>query len=157
MQRWHMIVSAGLVALAARPLAGQENNAAVLRAVHAYDAAWARRDTTMLRMLLAPAYRYEAGATSGDRTQTLAFLALPAYAPTTSSRDSINVTLHDSTATVTSILHTRGSMRGRPFNEDQRCTLELVEHPVWLVTAERCEKIAPPAPSRATKRGRGQP
>ena len=157
MQRWKMIAAAGLVALAPVPLAAQDNVAAVLRAVHAYDAAWARRDTTMLRMLLAPTYRYEAGATSGDRTQTLAFLALPAYTPTTANRDSVNATVHDSTATVTSILHTHGTMRGKAFTEDQRCTLELVERPVWLVTAERCEKIAPAAPARGARKGRGQP
>ena len=157
MRYGRMIVFTGLFAVVAHPVAAQETTAAVLRAVHAYDAAWARRDTTMLRMLLAPSYHYEAGATSGDRAQTLAFLALPSYAPSTSTRDSIAATMHDSVATVTSILHTRGTMRGKPFNEDQRCTLELLEHPVWLVTAERCEKIAPPAPARATRRGHGQP
>lgn len=144
-----------VAALSVTPaLRAQDTEAAVRRAVHAYDAAWARRDTAMVRLVLAPAYRYEAGGTSYDRTQTIAFLALPAYAPSTSTRDSIAVELHDSTAVVHSILHTSGTMRGKSFTEDQRCTLGLVEHGVWLVESERCEKIAPPAPVKTRGRGR---
>lgn len=138
----------------AATLHAQNNEAAVRRAVHAYDAAWAQRDTMMVRMVLAPSYRYEAGGTSYDRTQTIAFLALPAYAPSTSTRDSMTVELHDSTATVRSLLHTSGTMRGKPFTETQRCTLGLVEHGVWLVASELCEKIAPPAPTKTRGRGR---
>src|SRR5205807_3285397 len=114
MRHWSRQGSLGALMFAV-PRHGQESEAAVIRAVHGYDAAWARRDTAMLGKLLAPTYRYEAGATSGDRTQTLAFLALPAYAPSTATRDSIVVTMHGSAAMVTSVLHTRGQTRGRDF------------------------------------------
>ena len=146
-----MLTVRSIAAQVATP-APPQNPAAVpvLRQVHAYDAAWARRDTVMIRMLLTPTYQYASAATGlASRAQTLAWLALPGYRPSVSTRDSVNVQVHDSTATVESVLHTSGSLSGHPFSEAQRCTLDLIARKgVWLVAAEQCVKVVPPAPSR---------
>jgi hypothetical protein len=140
----------------ATPVAPQNPAAVpVLRQVHAYDAAWARRDTVMIRMLLAPSYQYTSAATGvASRAQTLAWLALPGYHPDVSTRDSVSVQMHDSTATLESVVHTSGSMNGHTFSEVQRCALDLIASKgVWLIASEQCVKVAPPAPP-ARRRGR---
>lgn len=119
--------------------------------IHWYDGAWNGRDTAMVNALLAPDYVYfsaQGGVT--ERAATLALLASPDYHLQAATRSDVNVT-HSSAGLV--VLSSRwrghGTWQGRPFRDDQRCSVVL-RHTgrQWHVLAEHCTPIpeAPPVP-----------
>jgi uncharacterized protein DUF4440 len=118
-----------------------------------YDSAWNQRDTIAVGHLLAPRYQYftSRGGVS-SRAETLAMLSAPDYRLEDAKRSEIAVSLSRPVAVVSSRWVGRGTYRGRPFKDDQRCgqTWLLTSEETWQLVSEHCVQITPatpPAPS----------
>jgi hypothetical protein len=113
-----------------------------------YDSAWNRRDTSAVSRLLAPRYQYftSRGGVS-SRAETLAMLSAPDYRLEHAKRSEIAVSLSGPVAVVSSRWVGRGTYRGQPFNDDQRCGQTwLLTDDVWQLLSEHCVQITPATP-----------
>ena len=127
-----------------------------------YDSAWNRRDTSAVSRILAPQYQYftSRGRVS-SRAESMAMLSDPGYRLEGASRSEITVTLRHPVAVVSSRWKGRGTYRGEPFVDDQRCgqTWVLVDPPreareaaefldvrEWQLLSEHCVQIVPGTP-----------
>jgi uncharacterized protein DUF4440 len=114
-----------------------------------YDSAWNQRDTSAVSRLLAPQYQYfsSRGGVS-SRAETLVMLSDPDYRLEHAERSEIVITLSSPVAVVSSRWIGRGSYRGRPFKDDQRCgqTWLQARRLTWQLLSEHCVQIAPATP-----------
>jgi hypothetical protein len=114
-----------------------------------YDSAWNQRDTSAVSRLLAPQYQYftSRGGVS-SRVETLVMLSDPDYRLERAERSEIVITLSSPVAVVSSRWVGRGSYRGRPFNDDQRCgqTWLQASRRTWQLLSEHCVQITPATP-----------
>jgi hypothetical protein len=114
-----------------------------------YDRAWNQRDVGAVSHLLAPEYRYftsRGGVSSRD--ETLAMLSAPDYRLEHAKRSEIEVSYSGPVAVVSSRWVGRGTYRGRPFRDDQRCGQTwLLTGETWQLVSEHCVQIAPATPS----------
>jgi hypothetical protein len=113
-----------------------------------YDSAWNRRDTSAVSRLLAPRYQYftSRGGVS-SRAETLAMLSAPDYRLEHAKRSDIAVSLSGPVAVVSSRWVGRGTYRGQPFNDDQRCGQTwLLTDDMWQLLSEHCVQITPATP-----------
>jgi uncharacterized protein DUF4440 len=114
-----------------------------------YDSAWNRRDTIAVGRLLALRYQYftSRGGVS-SRAETLAMLSAPDYRLEHAKRSEIAVSLSRPVAVVSSRWVGRGTYRGQPFKDDQRCGQTwLLTGETWQLLSEHCVQIAPATPS----------
>jgi len=125
----------------------------VMTFVVQYDSAWNQRDTSAVSRLLAPRYQYftSRGGVS-SRAETLAMLSAPDYRLEQASRSEIAVSLSSPVAVVSSRWVGRGTYRGQPFKDDQRCSQTWLQtgRMMWQLVSEHCVQITPatsPAPS----------
>ncbi len=122
----------------------EDATAAVLRAVEEYDRAVDARDSLRLTEIMSPRFMYftSSGAVR-DRDRFVAFLVSPAYQPARRQRDELVPIVHGATAVVSSRWRGSGTYRGRPFEDDQRCSLVLSRiDDAWKLLAEHCTPIA---------------
>ena len=114
-----------------------------------YDSAWNQRDTSAVSRLLAPQYQYftSRGGVS-SRAETLVMLSDPDYRLEHAERSEIVITLSSPVAVVSSRWVGRGSYRGRPFKDDQRCgqTWLQASRRTWQLLSEHCVQITPATP-----------
>ena len=114
-----------------------------------YDSAWNRRDTSAVSRLLAPRYQYftsRGGASS--RAETIGFLSTPDYVLAHAKRSEISVSLSGPVAAVSSRWQGRGTYRGEPFNDDQRCGQTWLRTTrTWQLLSEHCVQIVRAAPA----------
>jgi hypothetical protein len=114
-----------------------------------YDSAWNQRDTSAVSRLLAQQYQYftSRGGMS-SRAETLAMLSDPDYRLEHAERSEIAITLSSPVAVVSSRWIGRGSYRGRPFKDDQRCgqTWLQASRRTWQLLSEHCVQITPATP-----------
>lgn len=132
-----------LAAPSALAQAAPADSAAVLRAVAAFDAACAAKDTMAAGRWLTPTYRYFT-STGGvwSRTQLLELLAAPAYRVERAQRSELEPRIMGTTAVVSSRWQGQGTYPGGRFDDDQRCSLVLVKVGVaWRLAAEHCTQI----------------
>ena len=117
--------------------------AEVLEAVHQYDQAWQHRDTSKVASMLESDYVYfSSRGTLISKTQTISDLASPKYVLETAERSEIEVRLIGTTAIVSSRWRGHGTWEGKPFNDDQRCSLVFVKiDSRWRLVAEHCTQI----------------
>ena len=138
-----MALLAALPAPAHREPAAAADSAAVVRALAAYDAAWARKDTAAARSLMSPQYQYftsRGGVSTLD--ETLGFLARPDYRLDYVQRSEITVTIDGPAAVVSSRWVGRGSWAEGEIDDDQRCGLVFVRRESgWRLLAEHCVQI----------------
>ena len=115
-----------------------------------YDSAWSRRDTSAVSRLLAPQYRYftSRGEVS-SRAETMAMLSDPGYRLEHAARSETEVSHSGPVAVVSSRWQGRGTYRGKPFKDDQRCgqTWLLTDYETWQLVSEHCVQISPPPPA----------
>jgi hypothetical protein len=114
-----------------------------------YDTAWNRRDTLTVRQFLAPEYQYftSRGGVS-SRAETLAMLSAPDYRLEDAKRSEIAVSRSGPVAIVSSRWQGRGTYRGEPFKDDQRCGQTwLLADRWWQLLSEHCVQIALATPS----------
>lgn len=122
-------------------------------AVANYDRAWKQRDTSTVSRLLAPQYQYftSRGGVS-SRAETLAMLSSPDYRLEHAKRSEFAVSFSGPVAIVSSRWTGRGTYRGRPFNDDQRCGQTwLLTSDVWQLLSEHCVQITPAPPAAPSK------
>lgn len=123
---------------------GRARTAELAALVARYDSAWNRRDTTAVSRLLAPRYQYF--SSRGDvssRTESMRFLADPAYVLEEAKRSELAVTVSGPVAVVSSRWQGRGSYRGERFVDDQRCALVWQQSAGrWRLLSEHCVQIA---------------
>jgi Domain of unknown function (DUF4440) len=113
-----------------------------------YDSAWNQRDTSAVSRLLARRYQYftSRGGVS-SRAETLAMLSAPDYRLEHAKRSDIAVSLSGPVAVVSSRWVGRGTYRGQPFNDDQRCGQTwLLTDDMWQLLSEHCVQITPATP-----------
>jgi hypothetical protein len=142
-----------LLALTERPRIAQAQDAGqsadVARLVARYDSSWNRQDTLDLGRLLAPEYQYftsRGGVWS--RADLFRLVGSPSYVLEHARRSEIVVTRRPPAAVVSSRWEGRGSYRGKPFTDDQRCGQVWLETGgSWRLLSEHCVQIVPPARS----------
>jgi hypothetical protein len=114
-----------------------------------YDSAWNQRDTIAVSRLLAPRYQYftSRGGVS-SRAETMAMLSAPDYRLEHASRSEIEISLSSPVAVVSSRWVGRGTYRGQPFKDDQRCSQTWLQtgRMMWQLVSEHCVQIAPASP-----------
>jgi ketosteroid isomerase-like protein len=118
----------------------------ILVAIDAYDSAWNRRDTATVAAALADDYVYfSSDGHALPRAETLGFLASPDYVLETAERSEVEVThLTSGMAVVSSRWRGHGTWQGKPFTDDQRCSLVLGHSTGrWQLLAEHCTQIKP--------------
>lgn len=116
------------------------------QAIARYDAAWSARDEAGLQQLIAPNFIYftsRGGEWSRDRW--FGFMLSPDYRLEAALRHEIVVTRSGEDVAVASTRWTgNGSYQGRPFDDDQRCSIVLARlGQTWQVVSEHCTQIAP--------------
>ncbi len=112
-------------------------------AIHAYDRAWAGKDPAAFERTLAADYVYftsKGGVRS--RQQWVEFLGSPKFRLESAERSEIQVHRTADTAVVGSRWKGHGSYDGKPFRDDQRCSMVLVRSAEgWKVLSEHCVQI----------------
>lgn len=127
------------------PSAADADERAVGDAIRAYDAAWNRKDAVAFERLLAPGYVYftSKGAV-WSKQRWLGLMLSPAYALESARRSDIVVQVTGDTAVAATRWQGHGSYGGKPFRDDQRCSLALREGTAgWQVLSEHCTQIVP--------------
>jgi ketosteroid isomerase-like protein len=122
---------------------------AIARAlVEKYDAAWMRKDAAGFAVLLSPDYVYfSSEGKVTDRKGLLEMLASPEYRIDAGSRDEFRTFVSGSVVVVSSRWRGRGSYNGKPFTDDQRCSVVIAVTPKPTVLAEHCTNLAAISPA----------
>lgn len=112
-------------------------------AIQAYDRAWAGKDPAAFERTLAANYVYftsKGGVRS--RQQWVEFLGSPKFRLESAERSEIQAHRTADTAVVGSRWKGHGSYDGKPFRDDQRCSLVLTKSAdEWKVLSEHCVQI----------------
>lgn len=121
----------------------QAQDADVVAAIQAYDQAWNRQDAAAFERTLGADYVYftsKGGVRS--RQQWVAFLGSPKYRLESAERSEFQVHRTADTAVVGTRWKGHGSYDGKPFRDDQRCSLVLGRAAEgWKVLSEHCVQI----------------
>lgn len=108
-----------------------------------YDAAWSARDEAALQSLIGPTYVYftsRGGEWSRDRWFT--FMLSPAYILGAAERSEIRIVESGDTAVASTRWTGHGTYEGRPFEDDQRCSITLGRRDgAWSILSEHCTQI----------------
>ncbi len=145
------IVLVALVLMSAEMAEGQSSdrsNDHVASLVAKLDSGWNGKDTVSVSRLLAPRYQYftsRGGLRS--RAEMLRFLGSPEYVLEQATRSELAITMSGPAAVVSSRWQGRGTYRGKPFRDDQRCgQVWLQAGRTWELLSEHCVPILPDAP-----------
>ncbi len=113
------------------------------QAIERYDAAWAARDKATLEELIAPDFVYfTSKGGEWSRARWLAFMLSPAYRLDAARRTEIVVHSTGDVAIASTRWIGNGSFEGRPFRDDQRCSMAIVrEGGSWRILSEHCTQI----------------
>ena len=115
----------------------------VIEAINKFDNGWENKNLKSVDSVLSPAYIYftQSGSTF-SRDSVVATAGENSYALQDMSRSEIAITLYGNTAIVSTRWKGKGSYRGTPFNEDQRCSIVLIkkENKVEILS-EHCTPI----------------
>lgn len=108
-----------------------------------YDAAWSARDEAALQDLIGSNFIYftsRGGEWSRDRW--FAFMLSPAYVLGAAERSEVRVVESGDTAVASTRWTGHGSYEGRPFEDDQRCSIVLGRRDGrWSILSEHCTQI----------------
>jgi ketosteroid isomerase-like protein len=117
----------------------------IQRAIQDYDEAWNRKDAAGFEKRLAPDYVYftSKGAV-WSKPRWLALMLSPKYTLASARRSDIAVHRTGDTAVASSRWQGHGRYDGKPFRDDQRCSLVLRREAAdWRILAEHCTQIVP--------------
>lgn len=108
-----------------------------------YDAAWSARDEVALQRLIAPTFVYfTSRGGEWSRSRWFTFMLSPAYQLKAAERTEVVVVPSGDVAVASTRWIGRGSYEGRPFNDDQRCSIVLARtHQSWRILSEHCTQI----------------
>ena len=122
-----------------QPLTKEE----VINAIKKFDDGWQNKNLNAVDSVLAPAYIYftQSGGTF-SRDSVVATAGENSYTLHDMSRSEFDVTLDDNTAIVSTRWKGKGTYRGVPFNEDQRCSIVLIKKNNKVeILSEHCTPI----------------
>lgn len=117
----------------------------VIEVIQRFDEGWESKNIKLVDSVLAPAYIYftqSGGLFSRDSVVQTA--GSPSYSLSRVRRSSIQVQLYGNVAIVSTRWEGIGSYRGRPFNEDQRCSITVIKKNGKVeILSEHCTPIQP--------------
>ena len=98
----------------------------VINAIRQFDAGWKNKDLKAVDSVLAPNYIYftQSGGTF-SRDSVVATAGSPTYSLESVNRSAFYVQLYDNIAIVSTRWQGKGIYHGKPFDEDQRCSLTI--------------------------------
>lgn len=114
----------GLISCQPEEITEQE----VINTINKFDNGWLNKKLPVVDSVLAPAYIYftQSGGTF-SRDSVVATAGENSYLLEDMSRTEFVITTYGNTAVVSTRWKGKGSYRGTPFNEDQRCSIVLVK------------------------------
>jgi hypothetical protein len=115
----------------------------VITAINKFDNGWEHKQLKRVDSVLSPGYVYftQSGGTF-SRDSVVATAGENTYSLKDMSRTDINVTLYGNTAVVSTRWKGKGSYRGTPFNEDQRCSITVMKKDGKVeILSEHCTPI----------------
>lgn len=124
-----------------KPLTEQEAVAVIQR----FDEGWATKNLELVDSVLSPDYIYftQSGGLF-SRDSVVATAGSPSYSLSRVKRTSFQVKLSGDVATVSTRWEGVGVYRGRPFDEDQRCSITIVKKKgKVMILSEHCTPIKP--------------
>jgi hypothetical protein len=117
----------------------------VIQVINKFDKGWKNKDLNMVDSVLSPVYTYftQSGGIF-SRDSVVATAGESAYSLEEMTRSEIEVTLYENTAVVSTRWKGKGSYRGVPFDEDQRCSIIVVKNGDKVqILSEHCTPIKP--------------
>ena len=122
-----------------RPLTKNE----VIKVINRFDSGWEHKNMKEVDSVLSPAYIYftrSGGVFSRD--SIVATAGEPSYSLRDVSRSEFSVMIYDNTAIVSTRWKGKGTYRGNPFDEDQRCSIVVVKEGDKVeILSEHCTPI----------------
>jgi hypothetical protein len=130
---------AGVILLAAGCATSSQMRA--LDVLKQYDEAWLRKDVAAFEALLSPAYVYftSTGGTM-DRQAIVTMLGSPQYRIEAGSRSEVRTFASGSVIVISTRWQGRGTYEGKPFVDDQRCSVVVASS---IVLMEHCTNLKP--------------
>ena len=136
-------IAAGLVLAA--PARASDVDAGIAAAIKTYDETWDRKDLPGLEAVLAPEYVYfssKGGVLT--RRQWLDRLSNSTYRLDSTERSEMDAHVSGTAAVVGTRWRGHGTSKGKPFRDDQRCSMALTKASgEWKVLSEHCTQIVP--------------
>lgn len=136
-------IAVGLVLAA--PARASDVDAGIAAAIKTYDETWDRKDLPGLEAVLAPEYVYfssKGGVLS--RRQWLDRLSNATYRLDSTERSEMDAHVSGTAAVVGTRWRGHGTSKGKPFRDDQRCSMALTKASgEWKVLSEHCTQIVP--------------
>lgn len=115
----------------------------VLDVIHRFDDGWKNKNMKAVDSTLASSYTYftQSGGIF-SRDSVVATAGESDYTLHDMSRSEPDIILSDNTAIVSTRWKGKGSYRGEPFDEDQRCSIVVVKHDGKVeILSEHCTPI----------------
>jgi ketosteroid isomerase-like protein len=114
-----------------------------LKLVARYDDAWMRKDLVAIGKILAPEYVYfSSKGDVSDFAATRTMLASPGYRLERGRRDDVKAYRHDATVVVSTHWTGAGVFDGKPFTDDQRCSVVVAfAGGTGRILSEHCTQI----------------
>ena len=136
-------IAVGLVLAA--PARASDVDAGIAAAIKTYDETWDRKDLPGLEAVLAPEYVYfssKGGVLT--RRQWLDRLSNSTYRLDSTERSEMDAHVSGTAAVVGTRWRGHGTSKGKPFRDDQRCSMALTKASgEWKVLSEHCTQIVP--------------
>ena len=117
--------------------------AEVTNVINRFDEGWNTKNLKLVDSVLSPAYVYftQSGNTF-SRDSVVATAGESTYSLKDVSRTEIMINIYDNTAVVSTRWKGKGMYRGKPFNEDQRCSITVIKHGDKVeILSEHCTPI----------------
>ena len=137
------LTAACLLALRCRNLLPDQYPETTARVVlEKYDQAWLSKNVKAFNALLSPSYVYF--TSSGrvmDRGEMLNMLGSNGYKIDSGSRDDVRVLVTESTAILSTRWRGKGTYEGKPFVDDQRCSVVISLGFKPEVLSEHCTNV----------------
>jgi hypothetical protein len=115
----------------------------VVKVINKFDDGWRNKDLPAVDSVLAPGYTYftQSGGIF-SRDSVVATAGESAYTLEGMSRTEFVVDLEENTAIVSTRWKGKGSYRGTPFDEDQRCSIVVIKKDNKVeILSEHCTPI----------------
>ncbi|HVM90049.1 MAG TPA: nuclear transport factor 2 family protein [Puia sp.] len=116
-----------------------------IEVINRFDAGWRSKNMNTVDSVLSTSYIYftQSGGIF-SRDSVVATAGEPDYELQYMSRSEFSVEIADNTAIVSTRWKGKGSYRGTPFNEDQRCSIVVIKKgSKVLILSEHCTPIKP--------------
>ena len=117
----------------------------VIAVIKRFDEAWRTKDLQGVDSVLSPAYIYftQSGGTF-SRANLVETAGSQDYTLEKMGRYEYHVKLFENTAVVSTRWQGKGSYKGTPFDEDQRCSITIIKHDGKVeILSEHCTPIKP--------------